>query len=1039
MPRKRHRRQLLIAHLHPKCIAAAVQFRADPQARLRGGRPDQLDDHLMAGQRSAAPVHRDRAEQPMLDPVPLGGPWRQVTHGDRQPGLIGKPGQLRLPCPDPVAVGPAGVGTDQQPGGLGIGEPADLLPPTPQRLDRERRGVVVGPDADPAAVAPKVVDPIRDGLAQGGIGEVVDVDLFGLARRLPLPATVGEAPDQLLLLGVHAHHRLAGGQMLLGLLVEVAELGVTVGMLGALQGLGRPLQPVALLLEQPADGVVADRVALGGERLGQLSGGLAGPAQRAVGVAAGVGLHQPVQCRQQTRIGVAPPLGTLVLADAPPRVGRLVQLGCATADRRPGRLGQPRDPADPAIAQCPGRRAEQQPTLPLGQVRRDQGEGRRQHLIQIHWMNLTSPAQPGKVTERGPLTVLRVDFPETYRQIAEDPLLLPALDAYTEDPLSLDEVSREKVATFFYGSGLSGEAKGRDSDLGAIPSEDEAALIVPPHCLPVIEFLKATSEAAGRVGSLDPFFYLGQAPNEVILGSTVFGGIRDGLKNNDARALGDLLRSLRTEPKSMQAAVDTIIDELKEITDIRTLSAYVKTCIDMLAQASLERTEECQRLAGELVLLLTERPWMHVDSDRLARLIALSPPSNMQDNLMHRLDHFDGDSKAATRQALGIYQLALERKPSGYDHRSALIRYFRGVVGVTDPTSLRPQLDIESADANLGFGQIADNWLRMAFEKGQPQCDYILGEDFYLYLLAMIMKEKNTAQRLRLTLGLSKLVQSSALAKRSRALREMVWLCLRADDQSLQWCAVRILTHLKLVDDDFGRLLEVLPIVMDLETVTYPETVVDLVDLMSEWSSTFAHAGGRSESDTLVRQRVTEILGVALQRRDALMRSLVKGEEADDVVFKPDLLIAALLRLRVQVDREDDLFAHVVNEALRSEQEATLELPSEEALRAITLCSHVIESHPELPEPLKLPVLDTLALLLRSDDPIEARRLVQAWRNLLTGDEQRLPRQQIIAAMQRVAMTVPEAVYDVREDIAGLLEGRMSDDSEAPPEPRRVY
>jgi hypothetical protein len=29
-------------------------------------------------------------------------------------------------------------------------------------------------------------------------------------------------------------------------------------------------------------------------------------------------------------------------------------------------------------------------------MRRDQGEGRRQHLIQIHWMNLTSPAQPGK-------------------------------------------------------------------------------------------------------------------------------------------------------------------------------------------------------------------------------------------------------------------------------------------------------------------------------------------------------------------------------------------------------------------------------------------------------------------------------------------------------------------------------------------------------------------------------------------------------------------------------------------------------------------
>jgi hypothetical protein len=98
-----------------------------------------------------------------------------------------------------------------------------------------------------------------------------------------------------------------------------------------------------------------------------------------------------------------------VLADAPPRVGRLVQLGRATADRRPRRLGQPRDPADPAIAQRPGRRAEQQPTLPLGQMRRDQREGRRQHLIQIHWMNLTSPAQPGKVTERGPLIRFQID------------------------------------------------------------------------------------------------------------------------------------------------------------------------------------------------------------------------------------------------------------------------------------------------------------------------------------------------------------------------------------------------------------------------------------------------------------------------------------------------------------------------------------------------------------------------------------------------------------------------------------------------------
>ena len=147
--------------------------------------------------------------------------------------------------------------------------------------------------------------------------------------------------------------------MLLGLLVEVAELGITVGVLGTLQGLDRALQPVALLAQQPPHGVVADRMPLGGERLGQFPGGLAGPAQRALRVAAGVGVDQPVQRLQQARVGVASPLGPVVLADAAPRVGWLVQLGDATAHRRSGRLGQARDPADPAVAQRPGRGAEQ--------------------------------------------------------------------------------------------------------------------------------------------------------------------------------------------------------------------------------------------------------------------------------------------------------------------------------------------------------------------------------------------------------------------------------------------------------------------------------------------------------------------------------------------------------------------------------------------------------------------------------------------------------------------------------------------------------
>ena len=61
--------------------------------------------------------------------------------------------------------------------------------------------------------------------------------------------------DQFLLLGVHADHRVTRGQVRLGLLVEVAELGVAVGVLAALDGLGVGLQAETLLAQQPGHGV----------------------------------------------------------------------------------------------------------------------------------------------------------------------------------------------------------------------------------------------------------------------------------------------------------------------------------------------------------------------------------------------------------------------------------------------------------------------------------------------------------------------------------------------------------------------------------------------------------------------------------------------------------------------------------------------------------------------------------------------------------------------------------------------------------------
>src|SRR6266496_5510943 len=67
----------------------------------------------MAGQRPAPPVESDVGEQPVLDLVPLGGSGREVADGDRQPGLQRERGELGLPRAGAVAVGPAGVRSEE--------------------------------------------------------------------------------------------------------------------------------------------------------------------------------------------------------------------------------------------------------------------------------------------------------------------------------------------------------------------------------------------------------------------------------------------------------------------------------------------------------------------------------------------------------------------------------------------------------------------------------------------------------------------------------------------------------------------------------------------------------------------------------------------------------------------------------------------------------------------------------------------------------------------------------------------------------------
>ena len=117
------------------------------------------------------------------------------------------------------------------------------IPPAADQLDRELGGVRAGPHVHPAGVRGQVVHAVGRDLAELLIGEVVIIDLAGLAGALPLPAAGGVAADQLLLFRVNRDHRIAGRLECRDLLIDVAELlPITVRMLAPFDRLGVPVQ-----------------------------------------------------------------------------------------------------------------------------------------------------------------------------------------------------------------------------------------------------------------------------------------------------------------------------------------------------------------------------------------------------------------------------------------------------------------------------------------------------------------------------------------------------------------------------------------------------------------------------------------------------------------------------------------------------------------------------------------------------------------------------------------------------------------------------
>ncbi len=185
------------------------------------------------------------------------------------PVLVGQFLQGDLPQSATCAVAPAAVRSDEQLPRFGKAAAAHPLPPTANGVHGKGRRVVVDANAHPTLVVENVVDAVGNGLAQKGVAEVMHADLFRLALRTPIPASILEIPDQFLLFRIHRDRRLTTVEEPRHLGAEVLELRVSVGMRGPFARLAVALQAVPRLVEQGRHGAVAHRMRLPGQFLGQ--------------------------------------------------------------------------------------------------------------------------------------------------------------------------------------------------------------------------------------------------------------------------------------------------------------------------------------------------------------------------------------------------------------------------------------------------------------------------------------------------------------------------------------------------------------------------------------------------------------------------------------------------------------------------------------------------------------------------------------------------------------------------------------------------
>src|SRR5437870_1200502 len=101
-----------------------------------------------------------KEKKTVLDLVPLAGAGWQVVDHDVEAEFVSQLLRFAFPQSDARAVAAAAIGSNQQPGRVGVTRPPETAPPLADAVHCEGGRIMVGANTHPSGIGGKIIDAI---------------------------------------------------------------------------------------------------------------------------------------------------------------------------------------------------------------------------------------------------------------------------------------------------------------------------------------------------------------------------------------------------------------------------------------------------------------------------------------------------------------------------------------------------------------------------------------------------------------------------------------------------------------------------------------------------------------------------------------------------------------------------------------------------------------------------------------------------------------------------------------------------------------